>query len=117
MFRRQHVERDVDDHVFLPAHHLAPAELDEDRAGVEPMVGGGGDEDFERGVARPCPHPGKAGIDADRAILHRDDAVRDAEAKVVVGVNAALGLRRPDTVIGRKPRRILIHPSGSLSAI
>jgi len=52
-FRRQHVERDVDDHVFLPAHHLAPAELAEDRADVEPMVGGG-----HFGVAE------EAGVDA-----------------------------------------------------
>lgn len=67
---------------------------------------GGGNEDLKRGVACPCPHPGKAGIDAHRSVLHREDAVRDAEGNVVVGVNAALGLRRPDTVIGRKPRRI-----------
>jgi len=84
---------------------------------VPAMHIGGGNEDFERGVACPCPHPGKASIDAHRSVLHRDDAVRDAEAEVVVGVNAALGLRLPDTVIGCKPRRILIHPSGCLSAI
>lgn len=36
-----HVEGDVDDHVFLPADHLATAQFHEDGAGVE-AVGFGG---------------------------------------------------------------------------
>src|SRR3546814_3733596 len=31
----QHVKSDVDDHVFLSADHLAAAELDKDRTGIE----------------------------------------------------------------------------------
>jgi len=33
------IERDVEDHVFLSAHHLAPSEFDKDLASVEAIVG------------------------------------------------------------------------------
>jgi len=59
---------------------------------VPAMDVGSGDEDFKRGIARPRPHAGEAGIDTDRAVLDRDDAVRDAEAEIVVGMDPALGL-------------------------
>src|SRR3546814_4969629 len=44
-----------------------------------------------------------------RAILHRDDAVRDAKAEVVMRMNTALCLGLQDAVVSRKPRGILIH--------
>src|SRR3546814_3905799 len=34
----QHVKSDVDDHVFLSADHLAAAELDKDRTGIEAII-------------------------------------------------------------------------------
>src|SRR3546814_3786861 len=65
------------------------------------------DEDLKRRVARPCAHTGEARVDADRAILHRDDAVRDAEAEVVVRMDAALRFGPEHPVIGGEPRGIL----------
>ncbi len=35
------IERDINEHVFLPAHHLAPAECDKDCARIEPGCLGG----------------------------------------------------------------------------
>ena len=32
-----HVERDIEDHVLLSAHHRAPAQLDQDVARVQPV--------------------------------------------------------------------------------
>src|SRR3546814_6458991 len=37
-FGLQHVKSDVDDHVFLSADHLAAAELDKDRTGIEAIL-------------------------------------------------------------------------------
>src|SRR3546814_15180339 len=50
----------------------------------------------------------EAGIDPDRAVLHRDDAVRDAKAEDVMRMNTALCLGLQDAVVSRKPRGILI---------
>ncbi len=52
--------------VFRRVHQL------EQIAAVLPSVNiGGGDEHFQRRIARARAHAGEAGIDADRAVLHR----------------------------------------------
>src|SRR3546814_18682855 len=70
---------------------------------------GGGDEDFERRIARARSHAGERGIDAYRTSLDRDNAVRDPEAQVMMRMNSALRLGLEDAVIGRQPCCILIH--------
>src|SRR3546814_7453164 len=35
----EHIECDVDDHVLLAADHLAAAQLDQDRTGVDTVIG------------------------------------------------------------------------------
>lgn len=54
-------------------------------------------------------HPGRAGIDPHRAVLHRDDRIGDAERKVVVGMDTALGFGLQHAVIGLQPRGIFVH--------
>ena len=70
---------------------------------------GGGDEDFERGVAGASAHSGEARVNADRSVLHGDDGIRYAKAQVVMGMDSALGLWLQDAVIGLKPGRIFVH--------
>ena len=73
---------------------------------------GRGDEHFERGIAGARAHAGQAGVDADRAVLHRDDGVGDAERQVVVGVDPALGFGLEHPVIGGEAGGVLIHGHG-----
>jgi hypothetical protein len=37
--RLHHIERDIDDHILLPADHLAAACLGEDGAGIDAVIG------------------------------------------------------------------------------
>lgn len=37
----EQIQRDVDDHVFLPANHAAPAQFDQNVQGFEAVFGGG----------------------------------------------------------------------------
>ena len=79
-------------------------------AAVLPSVNvGSGDEYFQWRVARACAHAGKAGADANRAMLHRDDGIRDAEAEIVMRVNAALRLGFQHSIVGLEARRGVIH--------
>lgn len=34
------IERDIDDHIFLPADHLAATNFDQDRAGIDAIICG-----------------------------------------------------------------------------
>ncbi|MCY1207336.1 hypothetical protein D9M72_189330 [compost metagenome] len=54
---------------------------------------GGGDKDFQRGVAGAGAHAGQAGVDAVAALFHRDDGIGHTQAQVVMGVHARLGFR------------------------
>ena len=76
---------------------------------IPPHAVGGGDEHFERGIARARAHPGKAGIDPADAVLHRDDRIGDAQAEIVVRVDATLGLGLQHAVIGLGPRGDIVH--------
>ncbi len=57
-------------------------------------------EGFERCVAGARAHAGKAGVDADSAGFHRSKGVGDGQAEVLMGVDAAFGVRTQDIAIG-----------------
>ncbi|SCU75954.1 hypothetical protein CNECB9_2610029 [Cupriavidus necator] len=50
-------------------------------------------EYLQRGVARTGAHPGKTHVNACAALLERNEGVRNAEAQIVVRVDA---VRSPD---------------------
>src|SRR3569832_207243 len=70
------VEGDVDDHVLLATDHRPPPDLDEDRAGVQPVLLGGPlgvpeEARVDPGVAQRQ----RLAVDQDRAVLQRPHEV------------------------------------------
>src|SRR3546814_14593179 len=76
-----HIECDVDDHVLLAADHLAAAQLDQDRTGVETVIG--------RSLLSV----------AEEARLNPGIAERE---RFAVAANRA-GLQRPDNILPSLP--------------
>src|SRR3546814_11812764 len=72
----EHIECDVDDHVLLAADHLAAAQLDQDRTGVETVIGRSllsvaEEARIEPGIAERE----SFAVDAHRAVLKRTDEI------------------------------------------
>ncbi|MNV52750.1 hypothetical protein D3C71_1448590 [compost metagenome] len=73
---------------------------------------GGGDEHFQRRVARARAHAGQARVDTVAAFFHRDDGVGHAQAQVVVGVHARLGLGLQNILERAEPVAHILHAQG-----